>query len=47
MDEMWGTDMLTTMTLSKGDASIFFAIDNCLLVSMGMHAANRGTRLEA
>lgn len=47
VDEMWGTDMTTTMTLSDGNASIFFAIDHCSLELVGIHAAKRGTRLEA
>jgi len=47
VDEMWGTDMTTTMTLSEGNASIFFAIDHCSLELVGIHAARRGTRLEA
>lgn len=47
VDEMWGTDMTTTMTLSEGNASIFFAIDHCSLELVGIHAAKRGTRLEA
>ncbi len=47
VDEMWGTDMTTTITLSEGNASIFFAIDHCSLELVGIHAARRGTRLEA
>ena len=47
VDEMWGTDMTSTMTLSEGNASIFFAIDHCSLELVGIHAARRGTRLEA
>jgi len=39
--------MTTTMTLSEGNASIFFAIDHCSLELLGIHAAKRGTRLEA
>jgi transposase InsO family protein len=47
VDEMWGTDMTTTMTLSDGNASIFFAVDHCSLELVGIHAARRGTRFEA
>ncbi len=47
VDEMWGTDMTTTMTLKEGNASIFFAIDHCSLECVGIHAAKRGTKLEA
>ena len=39
--------MTTTMTLKEGNASIFFAIDHCSLECVGIHAAKRGTRLEA
>jgi transposase InsO family protein len=47
VDEMWGTDMTTTVTLSEGNVSIFFAIDHCSLELVGIHAARRGTRFEA
>jgi len=47
VDEMWGTDMTTTLTLAEGNASIFFAVDHCSLECVGIHAAKRGTRLEA
>lgn len=47
MDEMWGTDMTTSLTISEGNASIFFAIDHCSLELVGIHAARRGTRFEA
>ncbi|GFK93807.1 hypothetical protein NNJEOMEG_01642 [Fundidesulfovibrio magnetotacticus] len=33
-DEMWGTGMATTMTLSEGNASIYFAIDHCSLCQL-------------
>lgn len=47
MDEMWGTDMTTTLTLFEGNASIFFVIDHCSLELVGIHAARRDTRFEA
>lgn len=47
VDEMWGTDMTTSLTMSEGNASIFFAIDHCSLELVGIHAARRGTRFEA
>ena len=47
VDEMWGSDMITAMTLYEGNASIFFAIDHCSLELVGIHAAKRGARLEA
>ena len=47
VDEMWGTDMTTTLTAKEGNAAIFFAIDHCSLEVVGIHAAKRGTRFEA
>ena len=45
-DEMWGTDMTSTMT-GEGQASIFFVIDHCTTECMGVHAARVSTRFEA
>lgn len=47
VDEIWGTDMTTTMTVREGNASIFFAVDHCCLECLGIHAAKHGTRFEA
>lgn len=47
VDEMWGSDMTTTLTVSEGNASIFFAVDHCSLECVGIHAAKHGTRFEA
>ena len=47
INEMWGTDMTSTMTVKEGSASVFFAIDHCSLEIVGIHAAKRGTRFEA
>lgn len=47
VDEMWGTDMTTTLTVKEGSASIFFVIDHCSLECLGIHTAKRGTRFEA
>lgn len=47
VDEMWGTDMTTTMTTQEGTASIFFVVDHCSLECLGIHAARPGTRFEA
>lgn len=47
VDEMWGTDMTTTLTVEEGNASVFFAIDHCSLECVGIHAAKHGTRFEA
>jgi transposase InsO family protein len=47
INEMWGTDMTTTLTVREGTASIFLAVDHCSLELVGIHAAKRGTRFEA
>ena len=47
VDEIWGTDMTTTLTGLEGNASIFFAVDHCSLECVGIHAARPGTRFEA
>ena len=47
INDMWGTDMTTTLTTDEGTAGIFFAIDHCSLELVGIHAAKRGTRFEA
>ena len=47
VDEMWGTDMTSTLTTEEGNAAIFFAIDHCSLECVGIHVAKRGTRFEA
>ena len=47
VDDMWGTDMTTTLTIMEGNTAIFFAIDHCSLEVVGIHAAKRGTRFEA
>jgi transposase InsO family protein len=47
INDIWGTDMTTTLTVDEGTASIFFAIDHCSLEVVGIHAAKRGTRFEA
>ena len=45
-DEVWGTDMTTTLT-GEGNAQIFFVVDHCTAECLGIHAARRGTRFEA
>lgn len=47
VDETWGADMTTTLTVSEGNASIFFVVDHCSLECLGIHAAKPGTRFEA
>jgi len=45
-DVMWGTDA-TSMLTEEGNATIFIMVDHCTQECLGIHAARRGTRLEA
>ena len=45
-DRMWGTDATSTMT-GEGQATIFIVTDHCTGECLGIHAARRGTRVEA
>ncbi len=47
VDDMWGTDMTSTITTTEGQAAIFFAVDHCSMECVGIHTAKRGTRFEA
>jgi putative transposase len=46
VDEMWGTDLTSTMT-GEGQVSIFVTVDHCSTECVGIHAARRATRFEA
>lgn len=46
-DQMWGTDMTTTMTIEEGIAHAFVAVDHCTCECVGIHAAKSGNRFEA
>ena len=46
-DEMWGTDMTTTVTTAEGTAHVFVAVDHCTCECVGLHAAKGGNRFEA
>ena len=46
-DEMWGTDMTTTITTGEGTAHVFVAVDHCTCECVGLHAARGGNRFEA
>lgn len=46
-DEMWGTDLTTTMTTRDGQVGVFIAVDHCTAECIGIHAAKRATRYEA
>ena len=47
VDQMWGTDMTVAITTREGQAAVFIAIDHFTAECVGIHAAKRGTRLEA
>lgn len=46
-DEMWGTDMTTTVTTGEGLVHVFVAVDHRTSECVGLHAAKRGDRFEA
>ncbi|WP_420013280.1 IS3 family transposase [Tateyamaria sp.] len=47
IDEMWGTDMTTTLLSTGQQVAVFVAADHCSASCVGIHAAIRGTRFEA
>ena len=47
VDQMWGTDMTSTMTVKEGQARVFVAVDHCASECVGIHVAKHGTRFEA
>lgn len=47
VDEMWGTDMTTTVTTNEGQVAVFIAVDHCSFECVGIHASNSATRFEA
>jgi len=46
-NQMWGTDATATVTLAKGQVTVFAAIDHCTAECVGIHAVKRATRFEA
>ncbi len=46
-DEMWGTDMTTTVTTGEGQVCVFVAVDHCTAECIGIHASLSGNRFEA
>ena len=46
VDEMWGTDLTSTLT-GEGQAAVFVVVDHCSGECLGVHAARRATRFEA
>ena len=46
-DEIWGTDMTTTVTTAEGKAAVFIAVDHFTCECVGIHASKSQTRFEA
>jgi putative transposase len=46
-DEMWGTDMTTTVTTEEGQVCVFVAVDHGTAECIGIHASRSGNRFEA
>ena len=46
VDEMWGTDLTSTLT-GEGQAAIFVTVDHASTECLGIHAARRATRFKA
>ncbi len=46
-DQMWGTDLTTTVTTGEGTATVFVVVDHCSSECIGIHAAATGDRFEA
>jgi putative transposase len=47
VNDMWGTNMTAAFTTEEVQAALFFAVEHCFLEFVGIHAATRGTRVEA
>jgi len=46
-DEIWGTDMTTTVTTGEGKAAVFIAVDHFNAECIGIHASKSQNRFEA
>jgi transposase InsO family protein len=46
-DEIWGTDMTTTVITGEGQVCVFVAVDHCTAGCVGIHASLSGNRFEA
>ena len=46
-DEIWGTDLTTTVTTKEGKAGIFVAVDQFTSECVGIHASRDQSRFEA
>ena len=47
IDTMWGTDMITTVTLEEGQAAVSIAYDHCSGECVGIHTSRGQNRWEA
>jgi putative transposase len=47
VDEMWGTDLTSTITTDEGQVTVFIAVDHCSAECVGIHAARLANRFEA
>src|SRR6516162_2927989 len=45
-DELWGTDMTTTVTTGVGQVCVFVAVDHGTAECIGIHASLSGNRFE-
>jgi len=46
-NEIWAADHTATVTVEKGQVTVFVAVDHCTTECVGIHAAKRATRFEA
>jgi transposase InsO family protein len=46
-DELWGTDMTTTVTTGEWQVCVFIAVDHCTAECIGIHDSLSGNRFEA
>jgi transposase InsO family protein len=46
-DELWGTDVTTTVTTEEGQVCVFITVDHCTAECIGVHASKSGNRFEA
>src|SRR5262249_57755732 len=46
-DQLWGTDMTSTVTTQEGQVCVFVAVDHCTSECIGIHASLSGNRFEA
>ena len=46
-NQMWGTDVTSTVTVKDGAVTVFIGVDHCTLEGIGIHATKRAIRFEA